>query len=104
MNIVSTFMKILVQPALYLLLLVFFGQCNTFLKFQSLGPASQNLKFCFRAWIETYKLAFLELHKIRIINGILLFWCCNAAVVTKAERFFFVTYAISEFLKNQLTS
>jgi hypothetical protein len=67
-------MKILVQPALYLLLLVNFCQCNTFLNFGNPGPALRNLKFCFRAWIETYKHAFLWLHEIRIFNGLLLFF------------------------------
>ena len=67
-------MKILVQPALYLLLLVIFCQSNTFLKFWKPRPSLRNLKFCFRAWIETYKHAFLWLHEIRIFNGILLFF------------------------------
>jgi hypothetical protein len=39
MDKVSAFMKILVQPALYLLVLVNFCQCNTFLKFWKTRPS-----------------------------------------------------------------
>jgi hypothetical protein len=86
MNKVSAFMKILVL-ALYLRLLVKTLSVQYIFKnleFLKPRPSLAKLKFCSKAWIQTYKHAFLEQHKIRIINGILLFLVLQCSSSNKA--------------------